>query len=117
MKKNLYELNADIIGLQEVVFGSKQLSELVFPTQRHEYLERHANRHKIKLELLGASERADGYTAYEAPVQLQIFKHLGCKDTEAALDGNAVLVDRNADQKFGKLSDQDILQLSPYRNC
>jgi exonuclease III len=31
LKKNLYELNADVIGLQEVAFGPAQLDELVIP--------------------------------------------------------------------------------------
>jgi hypothetical protein len=44
------------------------------------------------LELLGASSRIEGYHAFEAGVQLQIFegKH---PDPNAALDGNAILVD------------------------
>jgi mRNA deadenylase 3'-5' endonuclease subunit Ccr4 len=33
LKQNLYQLNADIIGMQEVAFGSKQLDELVIPTR------------------------------------------------------------------------------------
>lgn len=58
LKKNLYELNADVIGLQEVVFGSKQLNELVTPKQKTENLHTHPNRHNLNLELLGASSRA-----------------------------------------------------------
>jgi endonuclease/exonuclease/phosphatase family metal-dependent hydrolase len=46
---------------------------------------------------------------------LQIFEGR-CLDKNAQLDGNAVLVDRNSDSKFGKVVDHDILQLSPYRN-
>jgi hypothetical protein len=36
LKENLYELDADVIGLQEVVFGEKQLDELKTPrSARH----------------------------------------------------------------------------------
>lgn len=58
---------------------------------------RHTNRHNIDLEVLGASSRAEGYIGIEAPVQLPIFKHLKCLDPEAALDGNAILVDNLAE--------------------
>jgi hypothetical protein len=54
LKRNIYELDADVIGLQEVVFGSKQLNELVTPFQKPENLSRHTNRHKVDLEKIGA---------------------------------------------------------------
>jgi exonuclease III len=34
LKQNIYELEADVIGLQEVVFGEEQLEELVQPKGR-----------------------------------------------------------------------------------
>ena len=34
LKQNLFELEADVIGLQEVVFGEEQLEELVQPKGR-----------------------------------------------------------------------------------
>ena len=68
LKKNIYELNADIIGLQEVVYGSKQLNELLNPVQRSSHSVRHKNRHKINLKEIHAENRADGYHGYEGPV-------------------------------------------------
>jgi hypothetical protein len=62
------------------------------------------------------SHRLNGYTAYEAAVQLQIFVHLKNPDPNAALDGNAVLVDTLAEERFGRLVESDVLHLSPYRN-
>ena len=68
LKRNLYELNADIIGLQEVVYGSKQLNELLCPIQKQENSGRHKNRHNINLKEIKAEKRADGYTEYKGPV-------------------------------------------------
>ena len=50
------------------MFGSKQLNELVTPIQKHENLNRHVNRHKVDLELVGTSSRVEGYHAFEAGV-------------------------------------------------
>ena len=41
LKKNLYELNADVIGMQEVAYGEKQLDELVVPSGAE-------NRHSVE---------------------------------------------------------------------
>jgi endonuclease/exonuclease/phosphatase family metal-dependent hydrolase len=57
LKENLYELNADVIGLQEVAFGSKQLDEL-----KHPHCEMGTLRHSV--EHYG---RHKGYKVYEAP--------------------------------------------------
>lgn len=56
LKKNIYELNADVIGMQEVAFGSKQLDELVHPKGDHL---RHNVNHLERGRL--------GYQVYEAP--------------------------------------------------
>jgi len=109
LKSNLYELNADILGLQEVVYGSKQLNELLCP------LNKHSNRHPLNLGDIGAEQRADGYHAYEGPVQLQIFEGQ-MTDPNAQLDGNAVLVDKNAERRFGRVTEQEVLHISPYRS-
>jgi hypothetical protein len=52
------------------VFGSKQLNELVTPIQKPGQIHVHKNRHKVDLDALVASERCDGYQAFEAGVQL-----------------------------------------------
>ena len=57
LKKNLYELNADVIGLQEVAFGSRQLDELKRPN-----CERGTLRHSVDHH-----GRHRGYKVYEAP--------------------------------------------------
>ena len=102
LKKNIYELNADIIGLQEVVYGSKQLNELLTPVQRSSHSVRHKNRHNINLKEINAEKRVDGYHGYEGPVQLQIFEGQ-MTDPNAQLDGNAIIVDVNAEKFFGKV--------------
>lgn len=55
LKKNIYELNADVIGMQEVAFGSEQLDELIEPrgTNRRHTVDHHG--------------RNRGYQVYEAP--------------------------------------------------
>ena len=87
LKKNLYELDADVVGLQEVVFGEKQLLELAHP---------HMKRHNINLDSL-KSTRSQGYTPFPAPVQLPIFHYMSHPDPNAALDGNALLVDADSE--------------------
>jgi hypothetical protein len=89
----------------------------VTPAQNVENLHRHANRHKVDLEKIMATQRTAGYNAYEAAVQLPIFRHMKHPDPEAALDGNAILVDKGAEDKFGAPVQHDILHLSAYRNC
>jgi hypothetical protein len=32
------------------------------------------------------------------------------------IDGNAILVDKNIEEKFGKVIEHDMLHISPYRN-
>ena len=66
---------------------------------------------------MGAAIREQGYTAIEAAVQLPIFKHLKSLDPMAELDGNAILIDKLADERFGKVVEHDLLHLSSYRNC
>jgi hypothetical protein len=63
---------------------------------------RHKNRHNINLKDINAEKRADGYYGYEGPVQLQIFEgHM--TDPNAQLDGNAIIVDVNAEKYIGKV--------------
>lgn len=66
---------------------------------------------------MGAASRTQGYSKYEAAVQLPIFKHLKNLDPRAELDGNAILLDKLADERFGKVVEHDLLHLSCYRNC
>jgi len=53
----LYELNADIIGLQEVVYGPEQLDELISPTKESSERISHKIRHALELELIGSCRR------------------------------------------------------------
>lgn len=71
LKRNLYELNADIIGMQEVAFGSKQLDELVHPRGGH-------LRHNV--DCYG---RSRGYKVYKAPFQLPEFYNDTLPDPKA----------------------------------
>ena len=61
LKKNIYELNADIIGMQEVAFGSRQLDELIHPRGGH-------LRHNV--DCYG---RSRGYKVFKAPFQMPEF--------------------------------------------
>ena len=81
LKRNIYELNADVIGMQEVAFGSKQLDELVHPRGGH-------LRHSVEHH-----GRTHGYKVYEAPFQLPEFHADTLTDPNSQCDGNVFLVD------------------------
>lgn len=103
LKKNLYELNADVVGLQEVAFGPEQLDELVRPRGRH------------GVEHFG---RTEGYKTYEAPFQMPEFHAESLPDPRARCDGNAILVDSHL-TKGGqyKITKHEVLHLSAFLNC
>ena len=81
LKRNIYELNADVIGMQEVAFGSKQLDELVHPRGGH-------LRHSVEHH-----GRTHGYKVFEAPFQLPEFHADTLTDPNSQCDGNVFLVD------------------------
>ncbi len=70
LKENTYCLNADIIGLQEVVFGPNQLDELSAPSQKVVENSRHTVRHEIDVDALNVSRGSQGYEAVEASIQI-----------------------------------------------
>ena len=105
-------MNADIVSMQEVVFGARQLDELAVPTTDV----KPGTRHSLNLEEIGASNRSMGYHPYEAPVQLPIFVHLRNPDPNAALDGNAILLDARFEESHGTVTEKEYLHLSAYRN-
>eukprot|EP00347_Sterkiella_histriomuscorum_P010723 403375169 len=117
LKKNLYELNADIIGLQEVVFGEKQLDELIHPNSTSSQAPK-SLRHEINLEEIGASQRQEGYNPIAHPVQMQIFKARNHPDKNAQLDGNAILLCNSFMQTRGcRILSQDFVHISAFRNA
>ena len=59
LKRNIYELNADVVGMQEVAFGHQQLDELKHPR---------GSRHSVDHQ-----GRSQGYHVYEAPFQMPEF--------------------------------------------
>ena len=98
LKQILYGLNADIVGLQEVVFGPDQLEELV---------NKKGERHEV-------TEGKDGYLFVEAPIQIEIFGAIGHPDKKARIDGNAILV---AKDSLFKIERHAVLHISAVRNC
>lgn len=103
LKQNIYELNADVVGLQEVVFGEEQLSELAQP--------------KGKRTTVEGWEHS--FHGFEAHVQQQIFKLKNNPDPRAKLDGNAILLSLNPTSaiKPQMVVDHRTLHLSGTRNC
>ncbi|CDW74273.1 UNKNOWN [Stylonychia lemnae] len=111
MKQNVYSLDADIIGLQEVVFGAEQLDELQYPEQTDDI--QHQVRHNLVLE-----KRSEGYSAISHSVQLPIFKYNNNPDRNAKLDGNATLLCRQfLGSDLNQIEKEDCLQMSAFRNA
>lgn len=91
-----------MIGTQEVVFGDEMLNELVSPV---------GSRTKVSAE--------HGFHAFEAPVQLPIFKLMKNLDHRAKLDGNAILKSKDPLSPLTPemIADEKTLHLSGTRNC
>ena len=98
MKQSLYELGAEIVGLQEVVFGPGQLDELT---------SKNGPRHKV-------DRGCDSYEAYEAPCQMEIFTFNNHPDKNAKIDGNAILVSPSSPHK---VLSHSYLAIGGTRNC
>ena len=111
LKQNLYQLNADIIGLQEVAFGEKQLDELVLPRGQGD--SQHQLRHTV--DHFG---RYQGYSKYEAPFQIPEFHAETLLDPKAQCDGNVLLVcPKKTQQEKFKVIKHEVLHLSAFLNC
>ena len=114
LKENIYRLDADIIGLQECVFGPRSLDELMNVDSSTE--QRHNLSGKPGLNLRD-------YTPHLAPVQLQLFEIWTAQpDPLARLDGNVIGTDK---ARFGakgsgaefEIISNEVLQVSGVRNC
>ena len=78
LKKAVFSLEADLIGLQEVVFGPKQLDELTaLNSGRHQ---------------MASDQRVNCYHKLEAPLQVEPFWLMKHPDPDARIDGNAILM-------------------------
>lgn len=86
LKQNLYDLHADLVGTQEVVFGHEMLEELKLPVGKRTKVENHTQ----------------GFVAFEAGVQMPIFKLMRNPDPRAKLDGNAILLSENPERNIKK---------------
>jgi hypothetical protein len=103
LKQNLYDLHADIVGVQEVVFGEEMLDELKFPVGKRTSIAHHT----------------EGFTTFEAAVQMPIFELMKNPDPRAKLDGNAILLSEKPGRKLTKemVVESKVLHLSGTRNC
>jgi hypothetical protein len=80
LKQNLYDLRADLVGIQEVVYGPDMLDEL-----------KHAKGQRTE------TSHDHGFACYTAPVQLPIFALMNNPDPRANLDGNCILLSDRVD--------------------
>ena len=97
LKENLYGLSADVVGLQEVVFGPKQLDQLS----------------KAEDESFPLIETThEQYQVREAALQIQYFDISESLDPRARIDGNATLVSEDM-----LIHDHRVLHISAVRNA
>lgn len=103
LKQILFNLDADLVGLQEVVFGPAQLDELSH---------RQGKRHVMPKE-----GRINSYSKFEAQIQNEVFGFMKHPDVNARIDGNAVLVADNTNEGSWKVERTAVMHLSGVRNC
>jgi len=99
LKENIYRMDADIIGLQEVAFEKfNQIEELSKNDASSKYLIKDSKREK--------------YQHWNAPLQIQYHRISIPEDQQFAIDGNAIMSDIG---HLGKVLSHELLHLSCCR--